>query len=100
LCIEALASFLDIADDIDLDGVEALRGEPNLRQLVVPEVAISVRPEILLRVAGRSGMMTMGATKLYVAKNTPLAETAAFLCRVVASTRAFLQMLVPNISGL
>jgi hypothetical protein len=77
LCIEALESFLEIGEAIELNGLDALRGEPDPRQLVVAQVAISVRPEVFLRGVDRFGVRTLGAIKLYFAKNTPLTETAA-----------------------
>jgi len=76
LSIEALESFLDMADAIIFDGLQCRRGDPNPPHLMVAGVSVSVRPEIVLTGAARAGGNALGLLKLYLVKSHPLTDEA------------------------
>ncbi len=76
LSIEALLSFLDMADLIALDGLQCRRGDAEPPRLSMAGVWISVRPEIILTGANRSGGDSVGLLKLYLVKSYPLSDNA------------------------
>ncbi len=76
LSIEALSSFLDMADNIVLEGLQCRRGENEPPRLSVAGVSVSVRPEIVLIGTNRSGATSVGLLKLYLVKTYPLTDEA------------------------
>ncbi len=74
--IEALESLLDIADEINLDGFQCKRGELEQPRLTIAGVSISVRPEIIITGTNRTGDITIGLLKVYLAKSHPHTEQA------------------------
>lgn len=81
---EALASFLDTYDELDLSGLTVSTGSPDQPKVTYSGVEISVRPEIHLRgIHPRQGDFT-GAIKLFFSKNAPLdADGAAYTTAVL-----------------
>jgi hypothetical protein len=76
LSIEALTSFLDIADQVPVKGFTYSAGEQDAPKLTISGVEVSVRPElvVLRQVAGG---YKVGAFKVYVVKRYPLTIGAA-----------------------
>ena len=74
--IDALESFEALLDDIDLKGATAELGEQKPEKLVMHGVDISVRPEIILRGAGKSGKEQVGALKIHFSRTFPLTEVS------------------------
>lgn len=60
VCIAALEEFETLISDVDLPHYDKKRGERSQERLVIGDVAISVRPEILLYKSGN----IVGAIKL------------------------------------
>lgn len=75
--VDALETFRAMLDDVDLRGAAPELGPPSPRKLTVQNVAISVRPEILLRAAGRNGAALVGAVKLHFPRTFSLNDDAA-----------------------
>jgi hypothetical protein len=75
LSAEALESFLDISDSIDLGGWSASLGENDAPQMLVGGVSVSVRPEVLLSRSAPE-VEVSGAIKLYISKNSPFTDQA------------------------
>lgn len=75
LSIEALESFLDTADQLDLNGLTMRAGDSDAKPLLIGGVSVSVRPEIVVTGQNRNGG-TVGSIKLYLSKSFPLNETA------------------------
>ncbi|MFP2926689.1 hypothetical protein ACLESO_16070 [Pyxidicoccus sp. 3LG] len=73
LCAEALQRCLVAADGLATQAVASPVNE-ELPPLEVSGVAISVRPEVLLRSVDAQGQMRSGLLKLYFSKHTPLDE--------------------------
>ena len=74
LCAEALERFLDVVDEIDLRDQTVTAGRNDQLRLQVGGLEISVRPEVILRGANRSGEAVGGALKLYFSKTIPLSQ--------------------------
>ena len=55
--VDALETFLDMLDDINLMGATPQLAANDAPKLRVQNVDISVRPEVILRAEGRSGML-------------------------------------------
>lgn len=75
--IDALESFEEMLDDIDLKGATAELGEQRPDKLVMHGVNISVRPEIILRGTGKSGRKQVGALKVHFPRTFPLTVVSA-----------------------
>lgn len=82
LSAEALESFLDISDSIDITGCSVSLGDNDAPQMQVGGVSVSVRPEVLLSRPTPGGDVS-GVVKLYISKNLPLTDEAG---RYVATT--------------
>ncbi len=78
LCIEALDTFEECLDLVDLDGLAVAAGQPDPDHLDFAGVSVSVRPEIVLvtpdRAGPRVGCLTHLRQKLYLGKTVPLDE--------------------------
>lgn len=72
-CLEALEAFLELSGELDLSEYEVTLGDPRPARLVVGNVAISVRPELLLY----KGEALVGAVKFHVGKGTVLSPEHA-----------------------
>lgn len=75
--IDTLERFLGMLDDIDLKGGEPSLGSTRAPNLVYHNVAISVRPEIILRGTGPKGQACVGALKFHFSKTRPFDDEAA-----------------------
>ncbi len=76
LNIEALESFLDMTDTINLDGLQCYRGELEPPRLSIAGVSVSVRPEVILTSRNRAGERVVGSLKIYLTKSYPLTNEA------------------------
>lgn len=74
--VDALETFLDMLDNINLYGAVPSLGANDAPKLMVRNVAISVRPEIILRSENRNGPI-VGAMKIHFPKTNSLNEQAA-----------------------
>jgi len=93
LATEAMQSFLEIADSIDLEGLIATAGGNDQPRLSIGGLEVSIRPEVLLSGTDRHGRPTAGALKLYFSKTNPLTEdAAAYIATVV---HAFVEAHMP-----
>jgi hypothetical protein len=89
LASEALQSFLEMADAIDLDGLSGTVGRNDQPRLSIGGLEVSVRPEVLLSGTDRHGRPTAGALKLYFSKTSPLTEDSA--AYIAAAVQAFVE---------
>lgn len=74
LSAEALENFLEFAEELDLGEYDIEVGADDPPKLLVAEVGVSVRPELILSSNGRR--RGSGAIKVYISKNNPLGEAA------------------------
>jgi hypothetical protein len=74
--IDALERFSTMLDDIDLEGGEPVLGATSAPLLTYHNVAISVRPEIILR-STKKDKKYFGAIKLHFSKSHPHNEESA-----------------------
>jgi hypothetical protein len=74
LCAEALARFLDVADQIDLHEQTLAPGGNDQPRLQVGGLEVSVRPEVIVRSTRRAREAASGALKLYFSKTLPLGQ--------------------------
>ncbi len=83
---DALEHFLEVSDELPIDGIEYVRGDLQPPHLDVADVAISVRPDFLLRFQKR-GRKYVGALKIHYIRDDGKAlktqgqEFVATLCR-------------------
>ena len=75
--IDAIETFMNIAGDVDLKGIEPRLGTHQANHIVVNGVHISVRPEITLHLKKRNGEPLVGGVKLHFPKSFPLTAEAA-----------------------
>lgn len=78
-CAEALSSFLDSLDELDLQGFDVRVGGADPAKLVLHGVAISVRPDLVL---SREGLPA-GAVKLAFSKGAMAREAAEYVACTV-----------------
>lgn len=76
VCAEALLSFADFAEEINLNGCELTKGQQDSPKLQVENVDVSVRPELFVTKRKRSGEIISGAVKLHVIKNNTMSDAA------------------------
>lgn len=81
--IDALESFLLMLDDIHLEGATPRLGPQQPPHLMIQNVRVSVRPEVLLFGNGKSGSKLVGAIKLHFAKTFPLDDDCAGMASAV-----------------
>jgi len=74
--VDALEAFLDMLDSISLYGGTPTLGANDAPKLVLRNVSISVRPEIILRSENRNGPV-VAAMKIHFPKTNPLNEQSA-----------------------
>jgi hypothetical protein len=75
--IDALERFSEMLDDIDLTGVTPTLGAHAPPKLTYHGVAVSVRPQIILRGAGPKGKSMVGGLKLHFSTTRPHSEESA-----------------------
>jgi hypothetical protein len=63
--LDALESFEAMLDKIDLKGAVPSLGDHSPEKLVIQNVEISVRPEILLKASSKGNAQLVGAVKLH-----------------------------------
>lgn len=74
--VDALEAFLEMLDDINLQGATPSLGANTAPKVRVRNVEISVRPEIILRSENRNGPI-IGAMKIHFPKTNQLNEQLA-----------------------
>lgn len=72
----ALERFKAMLDDLDLGSAVPALGENSPPKLTIQNVAVSVRPEIILSGKGRKEAVLVGAMKLHFSTTNPLDDTA------------------------
>jgi hypothetical protein len=77
ISIRSRIKLADLAPDLDLRGYAMRQTGNKLAKLDMAEVAISVRPELLIRVEGKGQSQSSGAIKLCFAKGSALSNEAA-----------------------
>lgn len=75
--IDAIETFMDMLDDIDFKGGSPRLGQHAPPTMKIRNVAISVRPEVVLTGTGKSKTAFVGGIKLHFPKTFPLPEDAA-----------------------
>lgn len=82
--IDAIETFMTMLDDIDLMGGSPKMGDASPAKLSIMNVAVSVRPEIVIKGQGKSGKKLIGAIKLHFPKTYSLdKEAASFASTIV-----------------
>lgn len=82
LCVSAIESFLDIIPDLDFAKYNLRRGIKDAPDLIIADVAISIRPEIILQ--RNDSRDKFGALKLCFSKTKGHTEdTAAYVGTMV-----------------
>lgn len=66
---EALRQFVDVLDNLDLEGASFLSTEPMQPTLNFADVEVSVRPDLIVQAADRRGNPVVGAVKLHFSKS-------------------------------
>jgi hypothetical protein len=94
LASEAMQSFLEMADEIDLDDLCATLGGNFQPRLSIGGLEVSVRPEIVLSGVDRHGRPTAGAIKLYFSKTNPLSDSSA--AYIATALHAFVEANLPS----
>jgi hypothetical protein len=74
--VDALETFLEMLDDIELHGASASLAPNDAPKIQVRNVEVSVRPEIVLRSESRNGPI-VGALKIHFPKTHPLNDQSA-----------------------
>jgi hypothetical protein len=77
--IDALETFEAMLDDIDLKGAKPSLGAHNPPKLVIQNVEISIRPEIVLTGTGKNKQPLVGALKLHFPRTFPLGDSAGYV---------------------
>lgn len=72
--IDALETFRVMLDSLELAGAVPTLGDNSSPRIMIQNVEISVRPEIILRSAGKSGSPLVGAIKLHFPRTFSLRE--------------------------
>ncbi len=75
--MDAIESFEAMLDQIDFMGATLSLGSHAPQKLKIHNVAVSVRPEVILRGNGKSGKKLVGGLKLHFPKTFSLSEDAA-----------------------
>ncbi len=74
--VEAIESFMNLIDEIDLKGADTRLGDHSPPKLKIMNVEVSVRPDIILTGTGAKGKTLVGGIKLHFPKTNPLNEDA------------------------
>lgn len=76
LSIEAIDSFAELSEGLDLSGYVAMPADSDPPQLSLSGVSVSVRPDLILQAARPDGSSAFGAIKLCITKNSTLGDEA------------------------
>jgi hypothetical protein len=76
LSIEALGKFLGLSDQFNFEGKQLQRGESDPPQLLISNVSVSVRPDIIVFAPNFTGQTKVGILKLYLSKSFPLDDSS------------------------
>lgn len=76
LSIEVLGKFLGLSDQFDFDRKQLRRGVNDPSQLLISNVSVSVRPDVILIAPNISGKAKVGIIKLYLSKTFPLDDNS------------------------
>lgn len=82
--IDAIETFQSMLDEVDLMGASPELGKHAPDKLTIQNVAVSVRPDIILRGAGKTGKALVGGMKLYFPRTFPLTQDGAGYISAVA----------------
>ncbi|MAO91640.1 MAG: hypothetical protein CMM78_13375 [Rhodospirillaceae bacterium] len=74
--VDALEGFLNMLDEVNLFGATPSLGGNDAPKLMIRNVSVSVRPEIILRSENRNGPI-VGAMKIHFPKTHPMNEHSA-----------------------
>lgn len=74
--IEAIETFMNLMDDVTLNGITPSLGAQQPPKLPIRNVEVSVRPEVTLVGKNSKGLPVVGAIKLHFPKTNPLTEDA------------------------
>lgn len=90
--IDAIERFKMMLDGLDLQKADPSLGANDAPKLMIQNVAISVRPEIILRGKGKKGADLIGAMKLHFPKTNPLDdESGGYVSAILQEwTKAYL----------
>ena len=77
--IDALETFETMLDEIDFKGAIPSLGEHSPPRLMIQNVDVSIRPEIILKGFGKSGKLLAGALKLHFPRTFPLGTSAGYV---------------------
>ena len=66
-------------DEIDFKGAIPSLGEHSPPRLMIQNVDVSIRPEIILKGFGKSGKLLAGALKLHFPRTFPLGTSAGYV---------------------
>jgi|HubBroStandDraft_6_1064221.scaffolds.fasta_scaffold23480_1 hypothetical protein len=77
--IDALETFEAMLDEVDLKGATPALGEHRPPKLVIQNVEISIRPEIVLTGTGKGKQPLVGALKLHFPRTFPLGDSAGYV---------------------
>lgn len=75
--IDAIEAFMNMLDDIDLNGASPQLGTHKAPVVTFNGVDVSVRPEIVLTKSGNKGKALVGGLKLHFPRANPLNEQSA-----------------------
>ena len=81
--VDAIESFRSMLDEVDLFGAKPSLAPNSAPKLPIWNVDVSVRPEIILRVQGKSGQSLLGAVKLHFPRTFSLNEEGGGLVSAV-----------------
>ena len=81
--LDALETFRLMIDEIDLKGADPSLGAHDAPKITVQSVRISVRPDIILRSTGKSGLPLVGAINLHFPRTYSLEEDGSGLISAV-----------------
>ena len=74
--IDALETFRDMLDKVDITGATPIRGGISQPKLSLMGVEISVRPEIILKLQGKTKQL-IGAIKLHFPRTFPISDDSS-----------------------
>jgi hypothetical protein len=85
---EAIESYLDVSNNLDLSSCTVRRGESESPILLISGVQISIKPDVILYSNDRKGLPIVGAIKLYFPKTNTLTEDSGLY--IASMLRAYL----------
>lgn len=94
VCVDAIEAFLEFGPDLEFDGLGVQAGTIDQPDLLIGNVSVSVRPEMIVRKEGRNGTTAIGAVKLCFSKSAALNEEGG--AYVGAALRRFVEGRLAN----